>query len=330
MVYAKYSPLLAFVIALSAVWWLTRTRAAHIAIDLPNNRSLHDKPIPRTGGLGLHAGVLLPCPLMLTGLPAVVWIVCSALLLVSFIDDIRGLPVIVRLAAHLAGGGIYAATAIWPEYGLLAACFVTVAIAWGINLYNFMDGADGLAGGMALFGFGFFGIVAWFAGHADFALINFSIAAAAAAFLLFNFHPARIFMGDVGAVPLGFLAVTTGLHGWSQQIWTWWFPLLIFSPFIVDASVTLARRAFSGARVWEAHREHYYQKLVRLGWSHRRTALAEYALMSLCGIAAIAGLQWSPSWQSTMLVATLILYTAIIGLVEVAWCKHCATNSNET
>jgi hypothetical protein len=97
-------------------------------------------------------------------------------------------------------------------------------------------------------------------------------------FLLLNFSPARVFMGDAGSVPLGFLAGGIGIAGWRTVSWPAWFPLLVFSPFVVDASVTLARRMFMRReRFWHPHREHYYQRLVRMGWSHRRLALTEYA-----------------------------------------------------
>ncbi len=312
------------------VWCLTRNRFARIALDRPNERSLHDEPLPRSGGLGVHAGVLLAWPMAGADIPVIIWISVLGLLVVSLMDDIRGLPVLARLAAHLLASGIAAALIIFPDYGLVAACLATLGISWSINLYNFMDGADGLAGGMAGFGFGFYGIAAWVAGSTGFALVSFSIAAAAVAFLLFNFHPARIFMGDVGAVPLGFLAGTMGLIGWLQQDWAWWFPLLVFSPFIVDASVTLARRIFRGARFWEAHRDHCYQRLVRMGWGHRRTALAEYALMTLCGTAALAGLHWSLAGQIALLVAAVLGYFVILGLVEIAWRTYCVGHGNET
>lgn len=329
MSHAILFPLLAFAIALTVLWGLVGSRASQIAMDRPNERSLHTVPMPRTGGVGLHAGVILLCPLVVAGMPGIVWIACLGLLIVSFMDDVRGLPVIARLAAHLIAAGAYSALEVHPGYGLMAAAVATLGIAWIINLYNFMDGSDGLAGGMALIGFGFYGVAAWLAGSTGFALINLCIAAAAAAFLVFNFHPARIFMGDVGAVPLGFLAGTAGIHGWLQQIWTWWFPLLVFSPFIVDASVTLARRALRGARIWEAHREHCYQKLVRMGWGHRRTALTEYALMTLCGIAALAGRDWTVTAQVVLLITAVVLYAAIISFVEIAWCEFLARSGNE-
>src|SRR5208282_5882390 len=167
----------------------------------------------------------------------------------------------------------------------------------------------------------FYGIAAWLAGNHAFALVNFSVAAAAAAFLIFNFHPARIFMGDAGAVPLGFLAGALGLIGWLQHDWTWWFPPLVFSPFIVDASVTLARRLARRERVWQAHRDHYYQRLVQLGWGHRRTAIAEYALMIGCGSAGLIMLSQPVMAQWTALAIIAAFYLLLIALIGIAWHK---------
>jgi UDP-N-acetylmuramyl pentapeptide phosphotransferase/UDP-N-acetylglucosamine-1-phosphate transferase len=197
------------------------------------------------------------------------------------------------------------------------------------NLYNFMDGSDGLAGGMALIGFSFYGVAAAAAGGTAFALVNFSIAASAAAFLVFNFHPARIFMGDAGAVPLGFLAGALGIIGWLREDWTWWFPLLVFSPFIVDASVTLARRLCAGERIWRAHRDHYYQRLVQLGWGHRKTALAEYALMLACGAAGLAALAAPVAIQFALLGAACAGYLALIAAIGRAWGRRAAAAGHE-
>ena len=147
------------------------------------------------------------------------------------------------------------------------------------------------------------------------------MAAAAAGFLLHNFHPARIFLGDTGSVTLGFLAAVFGISGCLQRDWTWWFPLLVFSPFIVDASVTLLRRACARAAVWRAHKDHYYQRLVQLGWGHRRTALAEYALMVACSAAALAGLAWTASAQLALLLTAAVVYAVLIGAIQAAWRK---------
>src|SRR4029077_19115840 len=119
-----------------------------------------------------------------------------------------------------------------------------------------------------------------FMGGDDALLIECAIVlAAGTVFLVFNFSPARLFMGDAGSVPIGFLASALSLAGWRDGDWPIWFPVAVFSPFIVDATVTLLKRASSGERIAEAHNKHYNPRLVRMGWGHRRTALAEYALM---------------------------------------------------
>lgn len=316
---AYLAPLTAFAAALAAVWWLAQGRISTALLDHPNPRSLHRAPVPRTGGLGLHGGFLLALGMIAPGLPAALWIAYGAMTAISFLDDARGVPPLARLAVHLAAAATFAAAVSPAEYGPLAVAIATLAIAWMANLYNFMDGADGLAGGMALIGFGAYGAAAWAAGGTAFALANFSLAAAAAAFLLFNFHPARIFLGDAGSVPLGFLAAALGLIGWLERNWTWWFPVLVFSPFIVDASATLVRRTLRREKLWQAHRDHYYQRLVQLGWGHRGTALAAYALMGACALAALVALALPPAAQTGLLVATAAAYCALIAALERAW-----------
>jgi len=316
---ATWAPLTAFAAALFAIGWLARGRLSTLVLDHPNPRSLHEAPIPRTGGLGLHAGAQLALGIIAPNLPVALWIAFTVLLLVSYWDDVRGIPAPARLAAHLAACGLYVATVLPAEHGFVTAVAATLAIAWMANLYNFMDGSDGLAGGMALIGFSTYGVAAGLAGSAEFALVNFCIAAAAAAFLVFNFHPARIFLGDAGAVPLGFLAAALGLIGWLQRDWTWWFPVLVFAPFIVDASVTLARRLLRREKVWEAHRNHYYQRLVRLGWGHRRTALAEYALMLAGGVTALAALALPAAPQAVLLAGATAAYLMLMASIDSAW-----------
>jgi UDP-N-acetylmuramyl pentapeptide phosphotransferase/UDP-N-acetylglucosamine-1-phosphate transferase len=196
---------------------------------------------------------------------------------------------------------------------------LVLAVMWMTNLYNFMDGSDGLAGGMALFGFGTYAVGAWLGGDVNLAAACASLAACAAAFLVFNFHPARVFMGDAGSVPYGFLAGAIGLAGWHEGLWPPWFPVLAFSPFVADASVTLARRMLRGEKFWRPHRTHYYQRLVQLGWGHRRTALAEYALMLACGTLALAASRAAPAVQAAVLAAAAALYLALATAVDRAW-----------
>jgi UDP-GlcNAc:undecaprenyl-phosphate/decaprenyl-phosphate GlcNAc-1-phosphate transferase len=314
-----WAPFAAFAVALATTWWLRRSRLSALALDHPNQRSLHASPVPRVGGIGVHAGIACAWLISAPNISVSVAAGLGLLLVISLIDDMRGVPVSVRLAAHLLAAGVFAAGVMFETSGALAALAVVLAVAWMTNLYNFMDGADGLAGGMAAIGFSCYGVGAWLAGSSAFAALNFGVAAASAGFLLFNFHPARVFLGDVGSVPLGFLAATFGIVGWLQQVWTPWFPLLVFSPFIIDASVTLARRLARRERVWEAHRDHYYQRLIRLGWGHRKTAYAEYGLMLGCGLAALAGLAMTTIQQTVLGAGVLLVYLLLMGAVDHAW-----------
>ena len=311
-------PLIAFIVTTLAVGWLARTRAARLALDEPNARSLHTKPVPRTGGIGLLLGIAAGWILAGASLHWAMWVGAAVVIVVSLLDDFRGLSAAVRLAAHLLASTL-AAMALLGGGSPLLLVGAVLAIGWMCNLYNFMDGSDGLAGGMALFGFLAYAVAAWLAGSTQLALLNFAISAAAAGFLVHNFHPARIFLGDAGSVPLGFLAATLGLNGWLQGDWAWWFPLLVFSPFIVDASVTLARRMLSGARVWEAHRDHYYQRMVQLGLGHRSTALTEYAVMAACSIAGLWAMTLDSSGQQQVVAAAGVMYLAAIIIIERAW-----------
>jgi UDP-GlcNAc:undecaprenyl-phosphate/decaprenyl-phosphate GlcNAc-1-phosphate transferase len=319
-----WAPLTSFATTLVLTSWLLRSRISALVIDRPNRRSLHDVPIPRTGGIAIHVGIVLGAAIAAPGIPAAAWIAYIAVLAVSLADDFRGLPVAARLAAHLATACMFSVVVLPAQHGWVMAAAAAIAIAWMSNLYNFMDGSDGLASGMALFGFSFYGAAAAISGSTELALFYFSIAAAAAAFLVFNFHPARIFMGDAGSVPLGFLAAALGMIGWLRNDWTWWFPMLVFSPFVADASVTLARRLLAGEKVWQAHRDHYYQRLVQLGWGHRKTALAEYALMLACGAVALAALSAPAPMQIALLGAAGAMDLALMALVGRAWRRRAA------
>jgi len=195
-------------------------------------------------------------------------------------------------------------------------------VAWITNLYNFMDGSDGLAGGMALIGFGAYAAAAALAGHAPLAALSVALAAASGAFLLLNFPPARIFLGDAGAVPLGFLAASLGLVGWRDDLWPLWFPLVVFAPFIGDATLTLLRRLARGERVWHAHREHYYQRLVRLGAGHRGAALTGYGLMLACAAAALYARDAAAPVQAGAIGAALLVLAAAAVWIDVRWSRH--------
>ena len=323
MQYALWAPLTAFAASLLIGWWLVHGRLSKFALDHPNERSLHLAPIPRTGGIAIQSGILLAWTTAGAEVSWVLWLAWGTVVLVSLYDDIRHLPAGTRLAVHLLAALAVSASSAAHD-GPAGIALTVLAIAWMANLYNFMDGSDGLAGGMTMLGFSFYGLAAWLAGDPYFAVLNLSVAAAGAAFLVFNFHPARLFMGDVGAVPLGFLAGSMGLAGWSRGNWEWWFPLVVFSPFVIDATVTLARRLLRRERVWIAHRDHYYQRLVQLGWGHRKTAWSEYGLMAGCGIAALVATGCSPEIQAAILTAVASIYVLLIAAIGRAWSRRAA------
>jgi UDP-N-acetylmuramyl pentapeptide phosphotransferase/UDP-N-acetylglucosamine-1-phosphate transferase len=314
-------PLIAFMVTLGATCYLVKGRMLKV-LDQPNFRSLHSRPVPRTGGLGLMCGILFSWMFLPGIAPLLVWISVVLLVTVSFADDVWGLSVWVRLMTHVAVAVWFSIAALADSHGWAVAVAAAVAITWMINLYNFMDGSDGLAGGMALIGFSCYGIAAWSTGNESFAIINFCIGAAAAAFLLFNFHPARIFMGDAGSIPLGFLAAVLGMTGWADGIWPFWFPLLAFSPFIVDASVTLAKRGLRGEKVWEAHREHYYQRMVQSGLGHRNTAVYSYILMLGAGASAIWAMQQPTGVRLGTAFAWAGIYLVVLYLCDRYWERH--------
>jgi UDP-N-acetylmuramyl pentapeptide phosphotransferase/UDP-N-acetylglucosamine-1-phosphate transferase len=285
-------------------------------LDHPNERSLHTRLTPRTGGLAIVIGLLaglsatlawqwacaLRCQTTEVLLGTVsFWLISLVLMvmIVSFIDDWKGLPVVFRFGVHLlvaigivSGAGQAIEAIPIPNIATLRLGWMAIPlsilfIVWMTNLYNFMDGMDGFAGGMTTIGFGFLGYLAWAGGNYLIFTFSVLIATAAAGFLFFNLPPARVFMGDVGSTALGFLAGGLAVIGVHDKLFDVWVPVLIFSPFVVDATATLLRRLAQGQKVWRAHREHYYQRLVLAGWGHRKTVLAEYILMVAAGFSAL-------------------------------------------
>lgn len=264
--------------------WLLRVALARGFdgwLDVPNERSLHAHPVPRIGGLAMLAGVIVATAAALALGPgeepsltvAALWLCALALVLASALDDRRGLPVLPRLAVHAGAAGVLVATLVAqgglpvPPAGapaVIAGIGLALGTIWFTNLYNFMDGADGLAGSMTAVGFAGY---AWMAPAGDpLAAFSAAICGAALGFLTCNWSPARVFLGDAGSIPTGFLAAGVGLAGAARGYWPLWAPLGLFLPFVVDATVTLVIRAARGRRIWQAHREHAYQRLILAGW----------------------------------------------------------------
>ena len=321
-------------------WWIT-AQLVHGAsfirsLDHPNERSLHATPTPRTGGVAmvvsLLAGTLTASGIAISSqggssLASVneeLWILGPTLFLalVSFCDDRLGLPVAPRFALQVLaacgmalGGHLVIRAFTIPHWGVIdfgwASLPLTVLfLLWMTNLYNFMDGMDGFAGGMTVIGFGVLGYFGWVSHHPLLFYIAAIQTAAAAGFLAHNFPPAKIFMGDVGSISTGFLAGALIVLGCRDGAFDLWVPLIVFSPFILDATVTLVRRALRGERIWEAHRDHFYQRVVLSGWGHRKTVSIEYAIMALCAVLAIT-YHAVEQWRPVVLGAWMLLFGSL-------------------
>lgn len=255
----------------------------HGIYDAPNPRSSHSEPRPRGGGaalLAVAAIAWLVAGSLLDGLrtTALVLAPTVGLAAVSLLDDVRGLPPLPRFAAQVAAVAL--ALSLLDLGPVFQGCLplwldrliAGLAWLWFVNLFNFMDGIDGISGvetiGVGV-GLALVGTVAGAA--AGWVLPPLLLAAAAAGFLVLNWQPSRIFLGDTGSIGLGFLLGWLLLDTAAAGLWA---PALILPGYyLADATITLLRRLFRGEKVWRAHREHAYQRAVDAGWSHARTAL---------------------------------------------------------
>jgi UDP-N-acetylmuramyl pentapeptide phosphotransferase/UDP-N-acetylglucosamine-1-phosphate transferase len=317
---------LALVVAAIGVAVL-RLRAAALPPDIPNARSLHVVPVPRAGGYAVWLGFLPVALLFPPAFPGGLagwlppWV---ALAVVSARDDVREVGIAARLLVH-AVAGLWTAVAlafalgVGPLAGAALAVPLALVIAWAANLYNFMDGSDGLAGLMGAIGFAAYGAIALALHGGGAAVPYFALAAALLPFLAVNAPPARLFLGDVGAVPLGFLAAAFGIAGVAAGDWDAWFPLLVFLPFAADASVTLAVRIARRERWWEGHRTHYYQRLAQLGVGHGGT-LRVYAALMLGGAAtAVTCRLLAPAIGAFALALWLAVVLIVFSRIDYHW-----------
>ena len=287
-------------------------------LDVPNERSLHRTPVPRGGGLAIAVVTLagLVAAAAQSRIPApVAWALGAGgamVAAVGWLDDVRGVRASVRAAVHLVAA-CWAAYWIWGELTPAAVAGV-ICIMWAINLYNFMDGIDGLAGAEASSVGIIAGVLLLVGGRGDLAVVAFLVAAAATGFLGWNWPPARIFMGDVGSGFLGFtfgaLALIAGRSGALPLA----LGLLAAGVFAFDATVTLVRRAARGEPWHQAHRSHAYQRLVQAGSSHARATGAVLVVNLGLGLLAWLGQSGRVSVPAAVLagiVVLTVLYLAI-------------------
>jgi len=275
-------------------------------LDEPNARSSHARPTPRGGGLAIvGVGGAAVLALWAVGVPAPDrggWAALAAILVaaISWLDDVSSISHRVRLGLHVAA----AVTATWAvgparvidlgpagsfDLGPAASVLTILWIVGMTNAFNFMDGIDGIAGITAVVVLALVAAGLWAAGAAFSGLTAVALAAAAAGFLVWNWQPARIFMGDVGSAFLGFSIAVLPLAA-GQQASRWLLPLAACGmlPFLFDTTFTLLRRLGKGENVFEAHRSHLYQRLVIGGWSHAAVAGLYGMLAALGGALGLA------------------------------------------
>lgn len=291
---------------------------AHI-MDVPNARSSHEQVVVRGGGLAillvLFGAWMVGIIGWLPGLAVDLRILLAVLLVaaVSFVDDVRPLPFWARLPVH----GLAAVLALWG-LGMKAAdsgvsVFVLlVAWIWLVgyaNAFNFMDGINGLAVMQAVIA-GLFGAVfCWVGGESgsvsSWVAMQLLLAGAALGFLPHNFPRARMFLGDVGSVPIGFLLALATVAAWQLVGWRVGVAIgALHLNFLLDTTITMARRFLRGERIHEAHREHFYQRLLRSGKSHLAVTSTEALLQLGFGVLLLVGLGFS--WPVFVIVVVAV------------------------
>lgn len=284
---------------LLATWLVLKYLQRNAIFDTPNERSSHVGLVPRGGGLAVVA--VLAVAWAVLAMPEnrieIATVLVAMLLLagVSWVDDLKSLPPWIRLVAQAAA---VLPVLVWlapkgPIFQGLLPGPIDLALSgliwlWFINLFNFMDGIDGISGvEAASIGAGITLIASQTPSAGLDPMLAMTVAAAAVGFLWWNWHPAKIFLGDVGSVPLGFLLGWLLLNLASDGYWA---PALILPLYyLADATITLGRRAARRERVWEAHREHFYQRAVQAGRSHAAVSLGVAACNAvLLGLAVLS------------------------------------------
>jgi UDP-N-acetylmuramyl pentapeptide phosphotransferase/UDP-N-acetylglucosamine-1-phosphate transferase len=308
-------------LAWAATWAVLRSLVRFGVYDRPNPRSSHARPKPRGGGLALVPVVLfawIAAASWFEATPPGFWptlLAAAGLALVSWIDDLKGLSAGLRLAVQALAVGLGLAAMTGTEgvfQGLLPPLVDRVAAAllwlWFVNLFNFMDGIDGLSGVEAgSIGIGLV-LVGVLAGWPDTTIaLPALLAAGTLGFLVWNWAPAKLFLGDVGSVPLGYLLgwllLTAAMKG------EWAAALILPLYYLADATITLTKRAARGAKFWQGHREHFYQGAVRRGSSHAKVAsqvLVCNAVSIVFAGAAVLGYVW-PALAAAALAVGLLL-----------------------
>jgi UDP-GlcNAc:undecaprenyl-phosphate/decaprenyl-phosphate GlcNAc-1-phosphate transferase len=327
MVLSKLQETIAFAVALGCVVALVpvigRICARWGIFDQPGHLKIHREPIPRLGGVaiacGLVAGVVSAVHGARSG--AVFFAATFGLVwLAGFVDDLRGLPPAFRLLAQIAGalllyaGGWRVTLSSSVPFAIVAQCLYVILF---VNAFNFLDGADGLAAGITgVIALGY-AVIAGYALSAYGQAVVWSLLGACIGFVVFNFPPAKIFMGDSGSTVLGFSVAFLGLdfiaaHRDVGATRARLFVLLIASLPLLDALVVVLRRVMKGKSAFRGDRGHFYDYLMGAGWQARTIAIASYLLTAF--LALMGWLVTQGSWKNPVLLATGLLAALLLAV----------------
>jgi len=311
-----------------------RYALSHNIVDIPNERSSHTIFKPRGGGVVFIALWLVYVIFVyligqISLLHAMLFVPSVAMIgIIGYWDDRKNLPARWRLLVQVVAamiviillGDFPIITLANYKFalGVAGSILAVFMIVWSTNLYNFMDGIDGIAGVEALFVYGVGGWLLWFSDGYALAILAWGLAAAVAGFLCWNWPKAKIFMGDVGSAGLGFLIIPFALagqkwYGMSVLIW-----LILYGVFWFDATVTLLRRIIAGERYYLAHRLHAYQRLHQSGWSHHQVLWAVIITNILLSILAIVTYRQPANdlWLTFIAVVCLTLLYIRVELIK--------------
>lgn len=312
--------------ALIAAFVLTgRVRAYALKsglLDLPSARSSHDAPSPRGGGLAVVVVTLAALPVLAgwgwLSVPRLLalWGGGAVVAAVGWLDDRTNVPANWRLLVHLlAATWVVAWVGETPvlalpgmdwDWGWFGPVVLVLFIGWVLNLYNFMDGIDGIAGVEAVTVAGVAATLLWWLGAEGWAMVAGLLAAVSLGFLAWNWPPAKIFMGDVGSGFIGFFIAALAVLTCQDTVLNLWAWLILLGAFVVDASITLARRILRRERFYEAHRSHAYQQASRQYGGHLPVTVA----VGLINLVWLAPLAWGavvwPQWGGVILILAWI------------------------
>src|SRR5438445_3808024 len=274
------------------------------AVDAPGGRRLNRRPVPRLGGLALFLGIFVPALafLHLGHQTRGLLLGAAVAVTVGAVDDFRGLRWFEKLGGQVLAASIPVGFGVWvdrftfPIVGVHAFpswVGMPLTVIWIVaimNMVNFLDGLDGLAAGVAAIAGGTFAVIALSLGKPDAAILSAIVLGASLGFLRHNFYPARIFMGDSGALLLGFVLATVSVQGLLKAAATvaLFFPLLVLAVPIVDTTFVVARRLKHGEPVFEGDQAHLHHRFANIGFSQRGAALYMYAWCLSLAAAALA------------------------------------------